>query len=71
MSRGVIGFESITYALKAKNILAAEGIVSEVLRADSEENSCGCGYSLMVYRHPARAMRILEENGIRQLGFIN
>ena len=59
---------SVTYAMKARKVLAARMIFAEVVRADrkGELNGSGCGYGISVdERDENAAYTILQNAGLR------
>ena len=68
MGKQLLMFSSITYAMKAKQILSKHNIASEIQRTPKNKNSAGCGYSLFVPNNIDEAERILKDNGIKMLG---
>lgn len=42
------GFESMTYAMKAKKLLRRNGVESSVIRLDNMNEKTGCSYGLEV-----------------------
>lgn len=67
MERQVIAMSSITYAMKAKDILYNHGIKSSVERTQKAYRNKGCGYVLYVPNKIDDARKILSENGIKML----
>ena len=68
MTKKLILLRSITYAYKAKDYLAKEGIRVTVLRTPSSLSPCGCGFSIGTREDPGRVCRLLERYGIRVVG---
>lgn len=68
MGKPLIMVSSITYAMKAKQILNSVGIRSEIERTPKRDMKNGCGYSLYVPKDTDEAEKILKENHIKILG---
>ncbi len=67
MERPLIAMSSITYAMRAKDILFKYGINSNVERMQKFNNNKGCGYSLYVPKDIYKARKILSEHGIKMI----
>ena len=63
----LIMVRSVTYAYKAHRILSENWIKSSVVRTPERYAQGGCGYSLKLRDPPEKAVRILENAGIRVL----
>ena len=63
MKRNLIAMTSITYSMKAKEILNSMGIYCEIERTPKNLGS-GCGYSIRVKSDTDEIVRILENNNI-------
>lgn len=60
---------TVTYALRAKNILNAEGYKAEVMKASALDKKYGCGYGVRLKADDtSRISKILSNNGIKVLG---
>ena len=60
-----VGIGSITYAMKAKALLEASGMIAEVIRLDPAKTPRGCSYGLRVSERNLRAVTaVLEASGI-------
>ena len=60
---------SVTYAMKARDLLAAQGIRSELTRSAAIRKERGCGYGLRIRTSDrGRAEHILVQAGINILG---
>lgn len=65
----IMVLSSVTYAMKARDLLMAEGIRSELTRSAAIRKVRGCGYGLRLYdKDRERAERILVQAGINILG---
>ena len=61
---------SVTYALKGKKLLEANGIKSSLVKSGNIKELRGCGYGLKIELYEkGRAEKILLESGIRIIGF--
>ena len=69
-SKNLIMMASITYAIKAKEVLSKRGIRSEVVRTHRHKSRAGCGYSLYVPRNFSQAVSIIKASGIKITGTI-
>lgn len=65
MKTAVFTVGSVTYALKAKKLLAREGLVAKLVKTDASADGNGCAYGI---EFPARdfytAASILRSAGI-------
>lgn len=70
MSKQLIMLQSITYAMKGRDILQQFGISAFIERTPKNVQAGSCGYSLGVYvpQDIDRAIEILSNNGIQVLG---
>ena len=59
---------SVTYAMKAKNIMEKNHIRAYIQRTPKTAKVRSCGYCLFVPDRTDEAERILRNNGIRVLG---
>ncbi|MBO4452477.1 MAG: DUF3343 domain-containing protein [Clostridia bacterium] len=67
-----IVLSSITYALKARDILAGHGIRAEIVRSRAVKSVRGCGYGLSL--DPAllsAAQALLASEGVPVLGSVD
>lgn len=55
---------SVTYALKAKQVLQQNGISASVRKTPSAKSNEGCGYAVVVERTPENVGAILQRAGI-------
>lgn len=65
-------FTSVTYALKAQRLLAAQHIHSALTRSSAVRAVRGCGYGLRLAdaSRSEEAKQLLAQNGIRVLGAV-
>ena len=65
----IMVLSSVTYAMKARDILSASGIRSELTRSSAIRKVRGCGYGLRIRPSDrARAEELLARAGINILG---
>lgn len=69
LKKYTIALSSITFAIKAQNLLKYEGIKTEVIRTPKNLAS-GCGYSIVLYGSVEKALEVLEKNHINQKGIM-
>lgn len=60
----LIGMTSITYAVKAQNLLNSKGYSCQIVSTPKNLGS-GCGYSLSVQDDPEKITAILHKHGIK------
>ncbi len=70
-TNNLIMLTSITYAMKAKDILIQRGIRSDIVRTPKHSSPTGCGYSLYVPRRFSEAVSVIASSGIKILGTVN
>ena len=68
MNNQLILVPSVTYAMKAKNILDSHHIRAYIQRTPKRVEVKSCGYCLFVPHEPDTAESILRSKGIRILG---
>lgn len=59
--------QSLTVAMKGNRILGRNSIPARVEKIGSAVTGKGCGFAIVVYDSPQRAVKILEENNIKVL----
>ncbi len=59
--------ESITAALRGKDLLNRAGIPAQIRKTPREYTSLGCGYCVVTFSNKDIGKRILEKNGVRVL----
>lgn len=57
--------DSVTTAMKGYRILNRSGINAKVQRTAPTKSSGGCGYSIVIFGDPQRAVDILKRNNIK------
>ena len=68
MGKSYIKLKSITHAIKAKDILDANGFKTQIVRNTKNSNTESCGYSVVIDGDIIRAEDILKRNYIRTSG---
>ena len=62
---------TVTYAMKAKEILAKKGYFADVKRWNDRTGKFGCGYGVKVTNIlPDKAKAILIENGVKVIDVV-
>ncbi len=69
MSRSYLKVNSVTHAMKAKNVLTANGIYAQVVRNGNTDKREGCGYSVLIDGDAERAVSLLRANHVKFLGY--
>ena len=62
--KNLVMFKSITSAIKARELLARQGIRSEIIKTPKRKTDSGCGFSLFIPNSYSRAVKILKNSGI-------
>ena len=62
-----ISTESLTSAMRGYRILNRKGISARVEKTVMTASRRGCGFAIVIYNEPQKALKILEENNIRVL----
>lgn len=70
MDKKLIMLTSITYAYKARDLLAKKGITAYIERTPEALKTRGCSYSIALHGNADEAVQLLEKAGIRVLGVI-
>ncbi len=68
MGRSYIKVNSITHAIKAKDILSTNGFYAQIMRQDKSGRKEGCGYAVVIEGDLTRAEAILRNNHVKVLG---
>ena len=68
-SKTLLAMSSITYAMKAKEILNSKGLYCEIERTPKNLGS-GCGYSVRIKSDVKEAEEILKKYGITVKGIL-
>ncbi len=67
MQENFIVTGSVTYAIKAKEILRKMGISARVEKISTAEKGIGCGYSVAIKDNPYEVVEILKSKGVKIL----
>ena len=68
----IIVLSSVTYALKAQELLKSNGIYANLTRSRAVKNVRGCGYGISFdYALYQKAQSLLADSGIPTLGSID
>jgi len=65
MNGGIVLFSSITWAIRAQKLLAAQGIESSIRKISKTGKNKDCAYGLDVKSDFEYALRILKSSDIR------
>jgi hypothetical protein len=68
MGKPLLMLSSITYAMKARELLSKRGISAYLERTPRVEGAGGCGYSLYIPHGIDAAEAFLQQSGIHVLG---
>lgn len=71
MNKTLLMMSSITYAIKARDLLVSYGYRSYIETTPGHLDKVGCGYSVSVNGNADEAENILKANGIRVLGRVD
>ncbi len=69
MNRNLIVFGTITYALKAKDLLRRNGIKATVERISTGKNGKGCSYAVIFEGDALQVKDVLQNAGIKNFNF--
>lgn len=69
MEKMIIKFSSVTYALKAKEIIERSGGKAVMKKNPKPSKKEGCGYSLTVVGNTGKFITLLDLNKIRFIGY--
>lgn len=64
----LIGLSSVTQAMRARDILKENGILSRVSRIPAQKGRGSCSYGLKIDNRLPEAVEILRQNGIKVSG---
>lgn len=65
MREFLIFTETVTHAIKGRDILRRNGIEATVKKKTSTKGDIGCGYVITVKNNIDKAQKILRNNGIK------
>ena len=68
MSKAYIKVNSVTHAIKVKNVLNANGVFAQVVRNTNVYQRTGCSYSVLINGEDSKAEEILRKNNVRYIG---
>lgn len=68
MGQHLIMVNSITYAIKGRDLLRNNGFKAYIEKTPGNLDTHGCGYSIIVYSRLDKAVSLLKDNGIKILG---
>lgn len=68
MGRSYIKVNSVTHAIKAKDVLNSNGFRAQVVRRDKSSRGDSCGYAVVVDGDVERAEAILRKHYVKVLG---
>lgn len=71
MSKSYFKVNSVTHAMKAKDVLSANGIYAQIVRNINTDKREGCGYSVMIDGDVEKAEAVLRRNHVRIVGHGN
>lgn len=63
----IITTGTVTYALKARDILRKNGFKAGIERITAGKGSAGCGYAVIIYGDINTAEKLLREAGVKIL----
>ena len=68
MENNLIMFNSVTLAMRARDILGINNVFSRLIRTPMNLKNRSCGYSILVTSDFEKAVEILSRNGIAYIG---
>lgn len=68
MGQHLIMVNSITFAIKGRDLLRSYGLKAYIEKTPGKLDTHGCGYSIIVYDNPDKAVNLLHDAGIKVLG---
>lgn len=68
MEKNLIMFNSMTFLMKAKELLRRNNIYANTIRTPARLRQRSCGYSLQVNNDFDRAFELIKENNIPIIG---
>ncbi len=69
MSKAIFKFNSVTYAIKAKNVAERFGAKTKMQKNPNPKKGEGCGYSLIVFGDVENIKDAFENSKIKFTGF--
>lgn len=70
MSKYLIVTGTVTYAMKARDILNQHGFNAKIERVSSETKGVGCGYTVVINRDLDYALRLLKSHQVKVINVI-
>lgn len=64
MQRHIISVNSITYAIKGRDLLRKQGFNAYIERKTAQNGDSGCGYVIVVNGNRQKVVAILKNSGI-------
>lgn len=68
MENNLIMFNSVTFAIRSRDLLNKHGIDARLVRTPSHLRNRSCGYSLLIINRYDEAKALILNNGIRIKG---
>lgn len=68
MENNLIMFNSVTFAIRSRDLLNKNGIDARLVRTPSHLRNRSCGYSLLIINRYDEAKMLILNNGIRIKG---
>ncbi len=68
MSRYAVSTDSITYALKGRDLLRRKGFSAYTERRTTGLSGAGCGYNIIFSGDPKQVQNLLSDAGIKTKG---
>ena len=65
MQRHIISVNSITYAIKGRDLLRKQGFRAYIERKTNDIGNSGCGYVIVTNGNKNKIISILDESGIK------
>ncbi len=69
MAKSYIKVNSITHAIKAKDVLNSKGIRAQIMRKTKTDKNESCGYAVVVDGDVVKAVEILKQNHVKFSGY--
>ena len=69
MNKAIVRFTSVTYAMKAKNIVESNGGKVTVKRNSKPMAKEGCGYALLISGNIDKMINLFDLNRVKYIGY--
>ncbi len=69
MNKMIVKFSSVTYAMKAKELISRNGGRATVRKNPKPSKNEGCGYILTVNGNPDKIIFLFDSNGIKYVSY--